>query len=282
MLSVDDADGKPIPVDVLSCGTREQIFLSLRLALVSAYARRGIRLPVVMDDVLVNFDNTRAKAAVGVLAEFARAGHQLLVFTCHEHLAQLFHEADVEVRALPGGVLPWTKPVRFQWDQPAPQPVRPIPPPHFVPEPAPAAAAAPPAPFEEFEEVAFEPVPPPPPPPPPVPIPAPAARRNGHAPRPRRAKPAVVARPAPEPRRRRLSSVESVPWSAEEFEGELVDRVRRSVIIEEELPPVRGESRIRDIVTHDAAATEESEDSAAGEIVESSAVQRAIGQVAWP
>ncbi len=87
MLSVDDTDGHPIAVDVLSCGTREQIFLSLRLALVTAYARRGIRLPVVMDDVLVNFDTTRAQAAVSVLAEFARAGHQLLVFTCHEHLA---------------------------------------------------------------------------------------------------------------------------------------------------------------------------------------------------
>ena len=123
MLSVDDSDGRPISVDVLSCGTREQIFLSLRLALVSAYARRGIRLPVVMDDVLVNFDTTRAKAAVGVLAEFARAGHQLLVFTCHEHLAQLFHEARVEVRALPGGTLPWTRP-SFQWDQPPREPVR--------------------------------------------------------------------------------------------------------------------------------------------------------------
>ncbi len=85
-LSVDDADGNALAVHVLSRGTREQIFLSLRLALVSAYARRGIRLPVVMDDVLVNFDVTRAKAAAKVLAQFAHSGHQLLVFTCHEHL----------------------------------------------------------------------------------------------------------------------------------------------------------------------------------------------------
>jgi hypothetical protein len=56
-------------------------------------------------------------------------------------------------------------------------------------------------------------------------------RRNGHAARPRRAKPVATARPAapPQSRSHRKLAVESVPWSAEEFEGELVDRVRRPV-----------------------------------------------------
>ena len=72
VLWVDDAEGKPLAVDKLSRGTREQLFLSLRLALVSAYARRGVRLPIVMDDVLVNFDVGRVKAAVDVLRDFVR------------------------------------------------------------------------------------------------------------------------------------------------------------------------------------------------------------------
>ena len=224
-LSVDDGDGNALAVDVLSRGTREQIFLSLRLALVTAYARRGIRLPVVMDDVLVNFDVTRAKAAVAVLAEFARAGHQLLVFTCHEHLARLFHEAQVEVRTLPGS--------RIEWDEPAKEPPRPassVPAPHFLPEPTPPpqiveeahpVAAIPPT---EPEDLASQPSPPP--------VAAgtarPTPRRNGHVARPRRAKPVAWPRPAaPPPSRARKLTVESVPWSAEEFEGELVDRVRR-------------------------------------------------------
>ena len=87
-LRVDDAEGHALPVEALSRGTREQLFLSLRLALASSYARRGAPLPLVLDDVLVNFDADRAKAAAAVLRDFAAAGHQLLVFTCHEHILE--------------------------------------------------------------------------------------------------------------------------------------------------------------------------------------------------
>ncbi|HVA47254.1 MAG TPA: AAA family ATPase [Pirellulales bacterium] len=100
-LRVDDGEGNSLPVEVLSRGTREQLFLSLRLALVDVYGRRGVELPLVLDDVLVNFDARRAQAAATVLREFADAGHQVLVFTCHEHLAQLFRNLRVSVHALP-------------------------------------------------------------------------------------------------------------------------------------------------------------------------------------
>lgn len=100
-LRVDDAEGTSLPVDVLSRGTREQLFLGLRLALAGVYARRGIELPLVLDDVLVNFDDSRAKAAAMVLREFAEAGHQVLVFTCHEHLWRLFKQLQVPSHELP-------------------------------------------------------------------------------------------------------------------------------------------------------------------------------------
>jgi len=100
ILKVDDADGKPLSLDVLSRGTREQVFLSLRMSLAAAYARRGTPLPLVLDDVLVNFDAGRAKAAAQVLRDFAKAGHQLLVFTCHEHIKKLFTALKVPVRQL--------------------------------------------------------------------------------------------------------------------------------------------------------------------------------------
>jgi uncharacterized protein YhaN len=100
-LRVDDAEGHSLPVEVLSRGTREQLFLSLRLALASSYARRGAPLPLILDDVLVNFDAERAKAAAAVLRDFAAAGHQLLVFTCHEHIMKLFKTLRVPVSQLP-------------------------------------------------------------------------------------------------------------------------------------------------------------------------------------
>jgi len=101
VLYVDDFDGHSHSVEMLSRGTREQLFLSLRLALVALYARRGVELPLVLDDVLVNFDARRAKAAVAVLRDFAAAGHQTLVFTCHEHVVRLFKQLKVPTRQLP-------------------------------------------------------------------------------------------------------------------------------------------------------------------------------------
>lgn len=100
-LRVDTKDGESLPLDVLSQGTREAVFISLRLALAAAYARRGALLPLVLDDVLVNFDARRAEAAAEVLRDFANSGHQMLLFTCHQHIMELFKAADVGVRALP-------------------------------------------------------------------------------------------------------------------------------------------------------------------------------------
>jgi uncharacterized protein YhaN len=101
MLQVDDSAGASLAVELLSQGTREAVFLSLRLALAAAYARRGARLPLVLDDVLVNLDNERAAAAAEVLVDFAQAGYQILLFTCHEHIANLFQRHSVDIRQLP-------------------------------------------------------------------------------------------------------------------------------------------------------------------------------------
>ena len=114
VLRVDDAEGHSLPVEALSRGTREQLFLSLRLALTSCYARRGATLPLVLDDVLVNFDADRAKAAATVLRDFAAAGHQLLVFTCHEHILRLFKALRAPVSQLPSNAQPGPAEIRFE------------------------------------------------------------------------------------------------------------------------------------------------------------------------
>lgn len=99
-LLLEERGGATVSIEQLSDGAREQLFLALRLALVAEFARRGVSLPVVLDDVLVNFDAQRAQAAAALLRDFAAAGHQVLVFTCHEHLAELFHAQGTPVRDL--------------------------------------------------------------------------------------------------------------------------------------------------------------------------------------
>ncbi|NLY02204.1 MAG: AAA family ATPase [Rhodopirellula sp.] len=101
VLMVEDAQGGSRSVEQLSRGTREQLFLSLRLALANGYARRGVQMPMILDDVLVNFDGRRAKATAAVLRDFAAGGRQVLVFTCHEHIVRLFQALHVPLVQLP-------------------------------------------------------------------------------------------------------------------------------------------------------------------------------------
>ena len=86
-LRIDDEHGHSLSVESLSSGTREQLFLAIRMALIHDYARHGVTLPMVLDDVLVNFDENRTEAAIDALSDFSRQGHQVLMFTCHRHLA---------------------------------------------------------------------------------------------------------------------------------------------------------------------------------------------------
>jgi hypothetical protein len=112
-------------VAVLSRGAREQLFLSLRLSLAAYFARRGAPLPLIFDDVLVNFDIERARTAAAVLRDFAAAGHQMLVFTCHEHIAKLFRGLKVPVNELPSNSTRDPAPVIFD-EVPKERPKKPV------------------------------------------------------------------------------------------------------------------------------------------------------------
>jgi uncharacterized protein YhaN len=79
----------------LSRATAEQLFLALRLSYLENLGGAHPALPVLMDDVLVNFDDERRHAAVGAIADFAR-GRQVVFFTCHPATAKAFTEAEAE------------------------------------------------------------------------------------------------------------------------------------------------------------------------------------------
>ncbi|MFO1042738.1 MAG: AAA family ATPase [Planctomycetaceae bacterium] len=84
-------DGVERTPDQLSSGTREQLYLAIRLAYVLHYCRQNEPLPIVMDDVLVNFDDGRVRQTVATLAEVAKSV-QILFFTCHPHMVALTKE----------------------------------------------------------------------------------------------------------------------------------------------------------------------------------------------
>ncbi|HEX9638438.1 MAG TPA: hypothetical protein VGB99_12930, partial [Acidobacteriota bacterium] len=81
-LAAEARDGSRRELDQLSRGTAEQLYLALRLGLIREFGRRSRSLPVILDDILVNFDPGRAARACEALVELAQ-DHQVLFFTCH-------------------------------------------------------------------------------------------------------------------------------------------------------------------------------------------------------
>jgi len=86
--------------EMLSRGTKEQLYLAMRLALAAVYADQLVALPLVADDILVNFDDTRAAKTAALLGEYAANGIQVLAFTCHQRLADVFAAQAPDARVI--------------------------------------------------------------------------------------------------------------------------------------------------------------------------------------
>lgn len=85
-----------VEVAGLSDGTRDQLYLALRLAAIEDHVARVSRCPVILDDILIHSDDLRASAALQVLAEIAQRT-QVLFFTHHSRLADLGSKAGASV-----------------------------------------------------------------------------------------------------------------------------------------------------------------------------------------
>ncbi len=86
------SDHSVVPVDGMSEGTVDQLFLALRLAAVEDAVEAGSKLPFLADDLFINYDDERAAAGLRVLAELAEKT-QVLFFTHHQHLVGLARQA---------------------------------------------------------------------------------------------------------------------------------------------------------------------------------------------
>lgn len=82
------ANGGIASVATMSDGTRDQLFLSFRLASLENYGDATEPLPFIADDVLVHFDDDRSAATLELLAEFGRR-NQVLLFTHHRSVRDL-------------------------------------------------------------------------------------------------------------------------------------------------------------------------------------------------
>ncbi|WP_336798997.1 ATP-binding protein [Kaistia sp. MMO-174] len=80
-------DGGHFSPETLSEGTRDQLFLALRIAAIEEHARRASPLPFIADDLFITFDEKRTAAGFRLLAELG-AVTQVIVFSHHLHVAE--------------------------------------------------------------------------------------------------------------------------------------------------------------------------------------------------
>jgi uncharacterized protein YhaN len=93
---VQTSDGKQKGFLEMSRGAREQLYLSMRLGLIEEYETRSEPLPIIMDDVFVNFDDKRAKEVIAVLNQFAQS-RQVILMTCHQGSAAALESAGAHM-----------------------------------------------------------------------------------------------------------------------------------------------------------------------------------------
>ena len=85
-------------VDQLSEGTRDALFLALRLVAIEDHAAGGTVLPFLGDDILQSFDDARAAAAFRALLGLSGTA-QVILLSHHEHLLEVLRAS------LPAGAL---------------------------------------------------------------------------------------------------------------------------------------------------------------------------------
>lgn len=78
---------KLVPVDQVSSGTMDQIYLALRLAAAKLIQSGQDEMPLIFDDSFVLYDDSRLRTALKWLCSAYKG--QIIIFTCHQREAQM-------------------------------------------------------------------------------------------------------------------------------------------------------------------------------------------------
>ena len=81
------ADGKLVGISGMSDGTRDQLYLALRLAALEMHLEKASPLPFIADDLFINYDDGRSTAGFEALAALSEKT-QVIYLTHHEHLVE--------------------------------------------------------------------------------------------------------------------------------------------------------------------------------------------------
>ena len=90
------SNGIPMGAELLSGGTRDSVYLALRISLMSQIFSEELP-PLMMDEALCQLDDERAAKTVALLCELTKTDMQILLFTCHSREAQICEKLGAKV-----------------------------------------------------------------------------------------------------------------------------------------------------------------------------------------
>ncbi len=90
---VELENGEYIPANLLSVGTIDQLYLSLRLAMLDEISKE--KMPIILDEAFAYFDDERLKNSLLFLMEQAKE-HQIMLFTCTKREKQILDELNLD------------------------------------------------------------------------------------------------------------------------------------------------------------------------------------------
>jgi DNA repair exonuclease SbcCD ATPase subunit len=89
------SSGARVNVEGMSDGTRDQLYLALRLATLEWRLESSDPVPFIVDDILINFDDDRARATLKAMAELA-GKNQIILFTHHQRIVETARKMDAD------------------------------------------------------------------------------------------------------------------------------------------------------------------------------------------
>lgn len=81
-------DDSEVNIDGMSDGSRDQLYLALRLATLEQHLSKEEPMPFIVDDILIGFDDNRTGVCLNLLAELSTST-QVLLFTHHRRVIEL-------------------------------------------------------------------------------------------------------------------------------------------------------------------------------------------------
>ena len=91
IISVELENGNYIPIDRLSTGTIEQIYLALRLSVIDEFSSE--KLPIMLDETFAYYDNERLEEALKFLSQ---VDNQIIIFSCTDREKEIFNKLNIK------------------------------------------------------------------------------------------------------------------------------------------------------------------------------------------